>query len=236
MVDTGVIVFARMGSARFPGKMLFPLLERPLLGHVLDRAALISGPHQIVVATSKMQNDDAIEDFVNSEGIRVYRGPLEDVATRALDCCKQYGFSRFVRICGDRPFMPWDIVNELLYLQKKYDADLATNACTKTFPGGTMSEVVKTSALQRVIEHSEDAEDREHLTRYIYRKPELFSLTNIEARDEAWRMLNLAIDEAEDVARTEWIMRRLGKDVAAATIDTVVNALKSWEEKFKCAE
>ena len=84
MVDTGVIVFARMGSARFPGKMLFPLLERPLLGHVLDRAALISGPHQIVVATSKMQNDDAIEDFVNSEGIRVYRGPLEDVATVLL--------------------------------------------------------------------------------------------------------------------------------------------------------
>lgn len=236
MIDTGVIVFARMGSARFPGKVLFPLLGRPLLGHVLDRAALIRAPHQIVVATSEMQKDDAIEDFANSEGIPVYRGALEDVAIRALGCCKQNGFRRFVRICGDRPFMPWDIVNELLYLQQKHDVDLATNACTKTFPGGTMSEVVKTSALQRVIEHSEDADDREHLTRYIYRKPKLFSLMNVEAGDEAWRMLNLAIDEVEDVARTEWIMRRLGKDVATSTIDIVVDALKSWEEKFKCAE
>ena len=31
----GVIVFARMGSTRLPGKALLPVGHRPLLGHVL---------------------------------------------------------------------------------------------------------------------------------------------------------------------------------------------------------
>ena len=225
---TGLIIFARMGSSRLPGKMLLPIAGRPLLGRVLDRARCVKGNCPIVVATSIETGDDAIEQFVRAEGVDAFRGSHDDVAARALACCEAHGFERFARICGDRPFLPWELIDALLATAEQQDLDLASNVVERTYPAGMTTEIVATRALRRVLELTFDREDREHLTRYIYAKPKEFRVANRGSGQQGWQRLNLAIDDQFDVERTEWILARLGPGPERARLEQVIGLAMEW--------
>jgi len=227
-VSTGLIIFARMGSRRLPGKMLLPIAGRPLLGRIIDRARCASGDYPIVVATSTEAGDDTIERFARNEGVEVFRGSRDDVAARALACCDVHGFDRFARICGDRPFLPWELIDELRGIAEEDDLDLASNVVEKTYPTGTTTEIVATSALRRVLERTFDRQDREHITRYIYAKPEGFRVVNRSSGQQGWRLLNLAIDDQADVERTEWILARLKPEPERARLEDVIAVATEW--------
>jgi spore coat polysaccharide biosynthesis protein SpsF len=226
---SGLIIFARMESTRLPGKMLLPIAGRPLLGRVIDRARCVRG-RQIVVATSSEPEDDVIARFVRKEGADVFRGPLDDVAARALDCCDAHGFTRFARICGDRPFLPWELIDELIEMAEQEDLDLASNAVEKTYPPGTVIEVVAASALRQVLERSSDSRDREHLTRYMYINHKDFRIAGRRSGRPDWQRLNLAIDTQADVERTEWIMTRLGPWPERGRLDQVISLAMAWND------
>lgn len=229
-VNTGLIIFARMGSSRLPGKMLMPLGGRPLLGRVIDRTRRVSGNHPIVVATSDLADDDPIAGFADREGVAVFRGSLDDVAGRALACCEAYGFDRFARICGDRPFLPWELIDELLIMHVTQNLDLATNALEKTYPAGTMTEIVSTAALRCVLAAAgADVEDREHVTRHFYRFPSEFRIGNRASGWLEWARLSMTIDRADDVTRAEWIFSMLGKEPEAASLEQVAALAAEWE-------
>ena len=229
----GLIIFARMGSTRLPGKMLLSIAGRPLLGRIIDRTRCVKGSCPIVVATSNEAADDAIECFARKEGIEVFRGSQEDVAARALGCCEVHGFDRFARICGDRPFLPWELIEVLRYVAEQDDLDLASNAMEKTYPAGTTTEIVATRALRRVLERTFDRQDREHVTRYIYTKPGGFRIVNRSSGQQGWRRLNLAIDDQADVERTEWILSRLGAEPERALLEQVIVVAEEWGTQQK---
>lgn len=212
-----------------PRKALLSLAGRPLLGRVIDRTRKVSGKHPIVVATSDQAEDDPIADFAKQEGIEVFRGVLEDVADRALACCEAYGFDRFARVCGDRPFLPWELIDELLAMHSSQNLDLATNALEKTYPAGTTTEIVSTDALRHSLQAGADAEDREHVTRYFYRFPEKFRIGNRLSGKPEWARLNLAIDRVEDVTRAQAILSALGsapEDVRLEQVATMAQQLE----------
>lgn len=227
-MTTGLIIFARMGSTRLPGKMLLPIAGRPLLGRIIDRARCAGGNCPIVVATSAEAADDAIERFARKEGLDVFRGSQDDVAARALGCCEVHGFERFARICGDRPFLPWELIDALRAVAEQDDLDLATNVAEETYPSGTTTEIVATRALRRVLERTFDRQDREHVTRYIYAKPEGFRVTNQHSGQPGWHRLNLAIDDKSDVERAEWILARLGPEPEQARLEQVITLATAW--------
>ena len=57
------IIPARMGSSRFPGKPLAPILGMPMIEHVYHRTALCSMLSETYVATCDQEIMDAVEDF-----------------------------------------------------------------------------------------------------------------------------------------------------------------------------
>lgn len=73
------VIPARMAASRFPGKPLHPILGRPMLEHVFQRAKLYGGWDKLVLATC----DKEIADFGKSKGIPVVM--TGDHHTRALD-------------------------------------------------------------------------------------------------------------------------------------------------------
>ena len=101
---------------------------------------------------------------------------------------------RFARICGDRPFLPWELIDDLIEMAEQDDLDLASNVVEKTYPSGAVTEVVATRALRRILERSSDPQDREHLTRYIYANPKAFRVADRRSAEPGWQQLNLAID------------------------------------------
>ena len=56
-IKLGIIIFSRFDSQRLPGKALLDIEGRCLLGRVIDRAKLIKGTNEIIVATSNREID-----------------------------------------------------------------------------------------------------------------------------------------------------------------------------------
>lgn len=221
-MNTGLIIFSRFDSSRLPGKALRKVGPNSLLGHVVARSRRVKGDLPVVLATTDRSIDDPLAEFAMSEGIEIFRGSLEDVAGRAVSCARHFGFDRFARICGDRPFLDPELIDVLLSKQLKDNFDLATNAAKKTYPAGVATEIVSTSALESALTKTNEMADREHVTRYFYQHPNDFSIFNIEATDERYADVNLAIDTELDLQRVEWIMERLD-DPVLASLDEVVS-------------
>lgn len=234
---TGIVVLARMDSRRLPGKALVPIAGRPLLGHVLDRARRVESPAVVVVATSARELDDPIARFAEVEGAALYRGSADDVAGRCLGCAGDFGFGRFVRLCGDSPFVPPELVDALLELQAATGADVATNVSPRSYPPGASVEVVRVDALRRALEQTRDPEDREHVTRYFYAHPDRFRIENRSApEDWAAQGLRLAVDDGPDLERARWIAERLAADARRGTLEEVVELARKWDAEHLAVE
>lgn len=228
-MSTGLIIFARFGSSRLPGKALLPISGRAMLGRVLDRTRRVAGGHKIVIATSEDASDDPIAAFATNEGVEVFRGSLDNVAQRALDCADAFGFDRFARICGDRPFLDPQLIEQLIEIQISNDLDLATNVQTKTFPAGMATEILSTASLRRILNETSDPHDLEHVTPYYYSHPNDFSTQNLESKTPEDASLNLAIDTKRDLERANWIASQLGDETATANTGRVVSLAREWD-------
>ena len=213
-VKTGALIFSRLDSTRLPGKALLKINGREMLGRVIDRAKKIPGMKGIVVATTDRAVDDPIAEFANKENVGCYRGSLDDVALRAFNACKSFGFSKFVRICGDRPFFEPEVIVKLLALFSE-TTDVATTTFPRTYPPGLTGEVVSFAALARVIEVSTSPEDREHVTRYFYRHAISFNIVSLPTPDGYnFEGVRLVVDDQKDFQRAQWIAKGVDKQGA----------------------
>ena len=148
----GAIIFSRFSSQRLPGKALMDISGRSLLGRVIDRTREIQGIHKIIIATSTDVEDDQIENFSKKENIEIYRGSLDDVASRALDTCVKYNLDKFVRICGDRPFFSPNLISELIELSNSSNFEIITTTFPRTYPPGLTCEILNTKTLMNSID------------------------------------------------------------------------------------
>jgi len=219
--NLAILIFARMDSTRLPGKALADLGGRPLLGRVLDRVRRASRCPRIVVATSDRVLDDPIFNFANAEGVEIFRGDCADVAGRALACCDVLDLDHFVRISGDSPFIPPELIDQVIEAGKTADADLVTNVHPRTWPAGASVEVIRINALRRAHPHM-TAQEKEDVTVHFYSSPEVWRIVNVSASDELFLGVRLTVDTAVELERARAIVSRLGPEPEAASLYEVV--------------
>ena len=136
----GIIVAARMSSNRLPGKALKPLMNIPMLGFLLRRLKGSVFTHEIILATSNHTDDDVLVELAKKEGIRSYRGNLDDVTERYIGAAEVNKINTVVRVTGDCPFVNAELVDYCLDYIKNRSFDLAT---TKgLFPVGLDVEII----------------------------------------------------------------------------------------------
>jgi spore coat polysaccharide biosynthesis protein SpsF len=231
-MNVGVIVFARMQSSRLPGKALLALGDRPLVGRVLDRANRVREACGVVLATSTDASDDPLVDFAQSEGVRVHRGSLDNVALRAFECAREQRWTAFARVCGDRPFFePGDTDRAIARLAEYAGRgiDLVSSRLSGAVPPGLTTEVVRTAALEKALGQTAEPQDLEHVTRYLYAHPEDFRLMGIPVTGMG-EGLRLVVDTAEDLRRARYIIGRLSNPAEASFTDIAVLA-RAWERE-----
>lgn len=217
MTRTGVVIFARMGSSRLPGKSLMDLCGRPVLGEMIDRMAHLSSPARIIVATSDLPGDDAISEFCRTDAtcrdlkVEVFRGPHLDVLGRAAACAAHFGLDPLVRVSGDSPFMDPAVIDRVLARHAEASPDITTNRFPPTFPPGITVEALSGNCLARLDETATDPEDREHVTTFIYKNPKAFSIVNVSASRLGLRTAPLTLDTPEDLALARALKVRLAE-------------------------
>jgi spore coat polysaccharide biosynthesis protein SpsF len=203
------IIQARMGSERLPGKVLRPLLARPMLDHVLRRAAAVPGVEQTIVATSTAPIDDRIEEWGAAAGVTVFRGSEDDVLDRYVQAALPHSPTAVMRITADCPLLDPEVSQRVLdaFWRHWPAVDYAVNV---GYPRGLDTEVVSLDALGRAHTDARDAREREHVTLHIWRRPEIFRVLEVRSDGPDLSGLRWTVDTEEDFAFVQAVFEQLG--------------------------
>ncbi len=194
----GIILQARMGSSRLPGKVLKPFFHTTLLGWILERLSDLPWP--VVTATGQGDRDDLIERFCSDSGRLCFRGEEDDVLDRYYRCAKAYGFSHVVRLTADNPFPDTAILRSLVEMHVSEAA--AYSHAFGELPIGVGAEIFSLVALERSWRNGRQSNHREHVNEYILEHPETFKIARLEIPFElSCPALALTIDTWADYER-----------------------------------
>lgn len=198
-----VFVQARMSSRRFPGKVLAPFRDRPILWHVLTTIERALPGVPVVVATSGEASDDPLALYAGAMGVDVFRGPLDDVFARFRQCADAYPCEWMLRICADSPLLEPQVLRDVVGHPDRDACDVVTTVFPRTFPSGQNAELIRTAAFRAVDVDALSAEEREHATQVFYRQPNRYRIRNVVSGDPDLVTLALAVDTVEDLRRLE---------------------------------
>ena len=195
-----IIIQARMGSTRLPGKVMREVRGKPLLGWLLDRLKTAEIPDRIIVAIPECDFEGKLGHYLASRrDVDVVSGPEDDVAGRFALVLRFFPCDAFVRICADSPLL---------------DGKIVDNALEDTSPGqfgffsydvpGSSVEVMDSEMFLSALDEM-DAEEREHVTLYWKRR------------------LSLVVDTEEDFQRVAGLIESF--DDEPGDLDTCLNVL-----------
>lgn len=236
-MNIGIIIQARMGSTRLPGKILKQFYGgKTLLETLLDNLHKVAGT-KVIVATSVNENNDKLETFLLKKEELVYRGSENDVLDRFIKAAEANGVEGIVRICSDNPFMDWHGVAALVEKAQQSDADYIGFRINDT-PSilthfGFWGEFVTLNALKRVYSTTDlGTPAHEHVTFHVYKHPEEYKCEWIAGPDflEGRDDIRLTIDTPDDLQNALKVYSDLKSKDDNFTLKDVVEYLDAHEE------
>jgi len=193
------IIEARMTSTRLPGKILLPILGKPMLELLIERLQQARQVDQIVVATTTNSTDDCVEELTRRLNVGCFRGSEDDVLERVLQAAHVFDTDLIIEITGDCPLMDSGVVDHIIETYLKNSYDYVGNCLDRTYPRGLDVQVFSTRVLERVAQLTDDPVDHEHVSIYIYEHPQTFSIYNVSSGlPEKFREIRLTVDTRED--------------------------------------
>ncbi|MFX0200476.1 MAG: cytidylyltransferase domain-containing protein [Candidatus Hodarchaeota archaeon] len=197
-MNTIAILQARMGSSRLPGKVLKPILGRPMLELQIERLRRCKRIDRLVVATSVSPEDQAIADLCHRIGVDCLRGDPENVLDRFYQAAKQYDPRHVVRLTGDCPLADPALIDDLVEFYLSNGCDYASNCHEPSFPDGLDAEILSFSALEQAWREAELPSHLEHVTPFIRAHPERFKIASYRYHTDLSH-LRWVVDEPEDL-------------------------------------
>lgn len=200
-----IFIQARMSSARFPGKVLAPFNNKPLIKNILDRLDRIALNNiqnlaKIVVLTSTEPTDDPLAAYLASINVECFRGELDNVAARFKAALTKYPCDYFVRICADSPYIEPSIINQGIS-NISSDIDLVTNVFPRSFAKGHSVEIVNAGKFAKLSLADFTADESEHVTKYFYNRATEFNIKNFTNTDHSND--ELCVDTIDDLKALE---------------------------------
>lgn len=217
------VIQARMTSTRLPGKVMMPLAGRPLLERMAERVARTAGLAAVCIAIPEGDTHRPLADLARAAGWAVVEGPEDDVLRRYRMAADATGADYVLRATSDCPFIDPDVCAAVLAMTVAPNAPYGRTAIDTGYPLGLDLEVISAEALREADTEAADPFEREHVTPFIWRRPERFGCLMLDRRPDlrAWR---LTVDQREDY------------DLATAIYDAAFPAHPhfdfDWLEKF----
>jgi spore coat polysaccharide biosynthesis protein SpsF (cytidylyltransferase family) len=191
------VLQARTSSQRMPGKVLTPLLGRPMILRHLERISRCTSLDGLVVATSSHPSDDALFECLAAEGVAVHRGSLENVLERFFCAAEQRQPEHVVRLTGDCPLADPAVIDKIVHIHLEQGNDYTSNVLPPTYPDGLDAEAMTIAALTVAHREARLPSELEHVTSFINRRPDRFKIGNV-LNDEDFSTFRWTVDEPED--------------------------------------
>lgn len=230
----GVIIQARMGSSRLPGKVMKNIEGKTILQHVIDRLKESKIVDEVIVATTINKIDDILEDECINLDIKCFRGSEDDVLSRYYFAAKENNLDVVIRVTSDCPLIDPIILDKMIlfYLENNYD--IVTNAGSdltkRTFPRGLDVEIFSFEALQYSYRNAKESYQKEHVTPYIYENSsKIFHYLN----EKDYSNYRWTVDTEEDLIVIEKIYSYLYKDNRYFYLDEILDLFNKYPELFE---
>ncbi|MCI0680451.1 glycosyltransferase family protein [bacterium] len=213
MLQILCIIQARMGSTRFPGKVLKEAGGMPLLEYEIRRVRLAKSAPKIVVATSTNPENDAIEDLCRRIGVDCFRGSEDDVLERYYECARAYPeYSAIMRLTGDCPLIDPAMIDRFTRYFEENEFDYVGPSAgpgKETFPEGVAEiEIFTRGSLHRAARDAKRPPEREHVTLYFVHNPNLFKIGHVELSDNSLAAYRLVVDNPEDFSVVKFLIEK----------------------------
>ena len=226
--NIAVIVQARMGASRLPGKMLLPLHGIPIVEWVFRRVKKARLIHGVIFAIPDTEDNDILNAYLEKIGATVYRGSELDVVERFYFAAKKMNATNIVRVCADNPFIAGSEIDQLVQFYLKSSCDYVYNHIPKNncYPDGIGAEIVSFQILKSVNDQAKDPRQREHIFNFIWDNPAKFEILTFDPADErlAHPDIKLDIDTQQDYEKL--CKMRVDIEMEAFEIVAAAKALK----------
>ncbi len=209
-MKTVAIVQARMSSSRLPGKIMAEIEGKAMLWHVVTRARAARCLDTVAVATSVAADDDHVEAFCRANDFPCFRGSLDDVLDRYLQAARHFGADIVVRVTADCPMLDPALIEPVVEAVSRGGYDYAANNIDCTYPDGLDAEAFRYDVLERAWREARLTSEREHVTPYIRKHPELFNIQSIKGEKDL-SALRWTVDEPRDLEFVQRVFAGLGK-------------------------
>jgi spore coat polysaccharide biosynthesis protein SpsF (cytidylyltransferase family) len=204
MNRTFAFIQARMSSSRFPGKVLKPVRDQPLIVYMAQRVLRARALSGVVVLTSTDASDDALAAAVAAASVPVHRGDLDDVLKRFRTAAEYFEADHIVRLTGDCPLIDPSIIDAVVQALSAASAEYASNVEPPTYPDGLDVECFTRDALDRADRLATRPAEREHVTLWMRSEAAALRRVNVTAVAD-FAHLRLTVDYPDDLE----IVRRI---------------------------
>lgn len=228
----GAIIQARMSSSRLPGKVLREINGRPMIAYMLERVASAKRIDKVVLATSIDPSDDPIAEFCRGAKFACSLGSLDDVLDRYYQAARESKADVIVRLTGDCPLIDPAIIDEMIGIYEQGKYDYVANTVPPegvTFPDGMDVEIFSFKNLEKAWKEAKKPSDREHVTFYFWKHPEVFSCYrhNLAKNLSHYR---LTVDYPEDLEVISKIFAHFHPKNILFSMDDVIDFLERHPE------
>lgn len=229
-MKVNAIIQARCGSSRFPEKVFAEIDGSPLIWHVVNRLSYAKTINDVIVATSTSPKDDKIEQWCMKENVYCFRGNENDVLNRYYIASKAYPSDIVVRITADDPFKEPRVIDAVVQKLLDERLDLVTNNFPPSFPEGLDCEAFTFDVLEKMEKEAKDSFEREHVTQYVYRNPEMFRIGNVTS-ETPLSHYRWTIDTINDFEMVKAIYDKRKKDASGILMmDEILAVLQEHPE------
>jgi len=228
------IIQARIGSTRLPQKAMLKILNKPLLGYMIDQVKRSKNIDEIIVATSENNENNTIRSFCKKYRIKCYSGSEINLVERYCDAAKFFGVNTIVRLTSDCPLIDPQIIDKCLekYISSEYDFVANTSPpYNSSYPDGMDVEIFSYNTLEYINRVCKNQLDLEHVTPFIWRKNSFFKLFKCNHKKNLSHY-RLTIDYMEDFKLLKKIIIHFMKNKINISLENIDNFLKKNENIY----
>ena len=205
----GCILQARMGSTRFPGKILENLDKKnTVLDFVIRQLQSSELLDKIIIATTVLKRDDIIEKISKDHGLDYFRGSENDVLDRYYQCAKKFSVDTIVRVSSDDPLIDPKILDKGIQIFNSKFFDVLTTNQPHTFPYGLDFEIINFSSLEKISKEAKLPSEREHVSTFFYTNEKDFQIFHYKYKKNVAH-IRCSLDHSEDLIFLRELVSRI---------------------------
>lgn len=160
-----VLIQARLGSTRFPGKILQTVWSHlSALEAMVERVKLSRKVDKIIICTTDNQNDRELIDLCNQKSWNYYIGPENDVMDRMCGAIIDFSHEedRIIDLTSDCILVDPKMIDTMIGICEKHDYDFFSNTVVRSFFDGADIQIAKAKLILEVDKIIPNPQHRTH--------------------------------------------------------------------------